>query len=141
VGTAQGRIDAGDTPGQHLVWVGEDSLAVENRNPYGRPSASSGNGPSATWKCRWGASELPLLPTSPRTWPGLTWSPTSTGQAARLQMAVGGEVAPADVDHHVVPGTVSKVRSGGRLPTGVLSGIPSLTRTTTPAATDSTSAP
>ena len=44
----------------------------------GRPSAFNGSGESMTWKCRCGASVLPLFPSEPSTWPALSRSPGFT---------------------------------------------------------------
>ena len=45
---------------------------------YGRPSASSSEGPSISWKCMWEALELPVLPSWAIGSPFFTLSPTFT---------------------------------------------------------------
>ena len=42
-------------------------VVVNDENTKGTPLEAKGNGPSSIPKCKWGASEFPLLPTSAST--------------------------------------------------------------------------
>src|SRR5215216_4096041 len=52
--------------------------SVQWSRTKGRLVAVRTSGPSASWKCRWGAVELPVLPSRPSTWPVVTVSPAWT---------------------------------------------------------------
>ena len=51
---------------------------LKDRKRNGSPFDANGLGPSMTWKCKWGASVLPLLPNRPIVWLRATCSPTRT---------------------------------------------------------------
>ena len=56
-------------------------------NTNGSPSERNGSGVLITWKCRCGASELPVLPSAAMTCPVVSRSPTSTFRLPVLRCA------------------------------------------------------
>src|SRR6266481_220991 len=53
-------------------------IVVNDENTKGTPLEAKGRGPSSIPKCRWGASEFPLLPNKASSWPRRTLSPLCT---------------------------------------------------------------
>src|SRR5665809_21742 len=78
-----------------------------------------------TWKWRWGASVLPVLPSRPSTWPVLTLSPGFHFQASRLHVGIEGEAPTADIHHHVIAGSRADGGIVGKLARHLL-GLPIL---------------
>ena len=82
--------------------TGPDPSSSNRSNTHGIPSVPSGEFASPRWRCKWGASELPELPSRPTHLPALDLVADLDRRRARDEVGVECIGAAAQVDDHVV---------------------------------------
>ena len=75
----------------------------------GMPCARSGSAESISWKCRWGAVELPAVADPPQHLAGADLLAPGDGHAARHQVGVQ-RVGPGGLGDHVVTGKPRRIQ-------------------------------